>query len=312
MTEDKRGDIENPNPGPQATTGPSSNPSDGASGKNDPNKKRKVVALSAFLLVAVVLAIVLGVTLPSDGNDTSSQNFSADKGAIATTAPTTTSSPTTAGPITNPTTAEETPDDGTTLPTDAPPEGEGEAPQGGNSTKAKEGENNGLKREEDPCQAIGRKLPIALERDESSKKVINFLEVLDDLLKQNNTLSECFSTVREWYSEDYHLKMLLMDNDDRATLESHFDLLVMREARAGFIAFVETLNNVHHVLSEELSYSFANAFGYQNGGVVEKIIVNSKVKGWMKEAISSIKQYDSAIDEKMEESQGLFKIGQRD
>ena len=98
MTEDKRGDIENPNPEPQAATGLSSNASDGASGKNDPNKKRKVVALSAFLLFAVVLSIVLGVTLPSGGNDTSSQNVSADKG-----------------------------DEGTTLPTDAPPEGEDEA-----------------------------------------------------------------------------------------------------------------------------------------------------------------------------------------
>ena len=97
-TEDRSGDIENPNPEPQAATGPSSNASDGASGKNDPNKKRKVVALSTFLLVAVVLSIVLGVTLPSDGNNTLTQNVNADKG-----------------------------DEGTTLPTDAPPEGKDEA-----------------------------------------------------------------------------------------------------------------------------------------------------------------------------------------
>lgn len=71
MAEDTSGDIENPTPSATAC---------GSKSKDDPNKKWKVIALSTFLLTAVVLTIVLGVTLGNDGGGSdSSPNTSTGK-----------------------------------------------------------------------------------------------------------------------------------------------------------------------------------------------------------------------------------------
>eukprot|EP00571_Detonula_confervacea_P009424 CAMPEP_0172328374 /NCGR_PEP_ID=MMETSP1058-20130122/60317_1 /TAXON_ID=83371 /ORGANISM="Detonula confervacea, Strain CCMP 353" /LENGTH=1083 /DNA_ID=CAMNT_0013045487 /DNA_START=93 /DNA_END=3345 /DNA_ORIENTATION=+ len=99
MTEDTSGDIENPKPSVTADLTPSPNVGGGKTSNNDPHKKWKVIALSTFLLAAVVLAIALGVTLGNDGGSDLSANVSTNKEDTDSTQPTqpvdnTTTSPT--------------------------------------------------------------------------------------------------------------------------------------------------------------------------------------------------------------------------
>ncbi len=57
MMEESAADIENPPPIAASKTNPHNN-----TPSNDPNKRTKIVLLSSFLLIAIVLAIALGVS----------------------------------------------------------------------------------------------------------------------------------------------------------------------------------------------------------------------------------------------------------
>jgi len=62
--EESAEDIENPPPIAVSKTNPHNN-----TPSNDPNKKIKIVLLSTFLLIAIVLAISLGITFQGNPSD---------------------------------------------------------------------------------------------------------------------------------------------------------------------------------------------------------------------------------------------------
>lgn len=77
MMEESAEDIENPPPIAVSKTNPHNN-----TPSNDPNKRIKIVLLSTFLLIAIVLAIALGVSF--QGNPSNNVEEVGEEGELFT------------------------------------------------------------------------------------------------------------------------------------------------------------------------------------------------------------------------------------
>jgi len=84
MTEDAKGDIENPKLSPQTAPPSSAVAATGLGGiSSDHRRKWKVIGLGTFVLVAIVLSISLGITLGGNAGGTDSSANASGSGNVA-------------------------------------------------------------------------------------------------------------------------------------------------------------------------------------------------------------------------------------